>query len=171
MNTADNENAAHLPRWCVRWSQPSQDSLSHMEDMKRRIEKMTVRVTLAILCFAAIAIETNTQNLQIRSDAQIVSMVSEYMANAVQFDHFSGAVLVARDGKPIISKGYGMANYELNVPNNPNTKFRIGSVSKQFTAASILQLQERKKLNIDDSIARISKVVRQPGSRLRLGIF
>jgi CubicO group peptidase (beta-lactamase class C family) len=72
----------------------------------------------------------------------------------VKFDHFSGVVLVARNGKPIFNRAYGMANYELDVPNTLNIRFRIGSVSKQFTAAAIMQLQEKGKLNLSDSICQ-----------------
>jgi CubicO group peptidase (beta-lactamase class C family) len=74
------------------------------------------------------------------------------MNAAVNVDHFSGSILVARDGQPIMSKGYGMANYELNVPNRPQTVFRLASVTKQFTAAAVMQLQERSKLNVNDPI-------------------
>ena len=65
---------------------------------------------------------------------------------------FMGTVLVARDGKVVLDKAYGMANVEWDVPNAPNTKFRLGSITKQFTAAAILLLEERGKLKIDDRI-------------------
>src|SRR5512138_328203 len=60
------------------------------------------------------------------------------------------AVLVVRDGKIIHEKGYGMANLEHEVPNTPGTKFRLGSITKSFTAIAILQLQEKGLLSIDD---------------------
>ena len=63
-----------------------------------------------------------------------------------------GAVLVARGSDVILSKGYGAANLEWDIPNTPTTKFRLGSVTKQFTAASILLLEERGKLTLDDPI-------------------
>jgi len=50
----------------------------------------------------------------------------------------------------LLSKGYGSANLEWNIPNAPSTKFRLGSVTKQFTAASILLLEERGRLKTDD---------------------
>jgi CubicO group peptidase (beta-lactamase class C family) len=65
-----------------------------------------------------------------------------------------GSVLVARDGKVVFSKGYGMANLEFDIPNTPNTKFRLGSVTKQFTAASILLLQEHGKLSVQDPVCK-----------------
>jgi CubicO group peptidase (beta-lactamase class C family) len=71
-----------------------------------------------------------------------------------QADTFSGAVLVAVDGKPVLRQGVGLAERELGVANTPGTKFRIGSITKQFTATAILQLQEAGKLSIDDPISK-----------------
>ena len=65
---------------------------------------------------------------------------------------FSGAVLVARGGSPVVSKGYGWANAEWEIPNTPTTKFRLGSITKQFTATLVLRLQEQKKLTVQDPI-------------------
>jgi CubicO group peptidase (beta-lactamase class C family) len=63
---------------------------------------------------------------------------------------FSGAVLVAIDGKIILNRGYGLANREQNLPNTSDTLFNIGSLTKQFTAASILKLEAQGKLNTQD---------------------
>jgi CubicO group peptidase (beta-lactamase class C family) len=59
------------------------------------------------------------------------------------------AVLVAQNGKVIFEKGYGLANIGDRVPVTPQTKFRIGSITKQFTAAAILRLHEQGKLGLD----------------------
>jgi len=67
---------------------------------------------------------------------------------------FMGAVLVARGGEVLLSKGYGSANLEWEIPDSPSTKFRLGSVTKQFTAASILVLEERGKLKVDDPVKK-----------------
>ena len=67
---------------------------------------------------------------------------------------FMGAVIVARGETVIFSKGYGSANLEWDVANTPDTKFRIGSVTKQFTAAAILLLEERGKLSIQDPVKK-----------------
>src|SRR6202162_4055882 len=63
-----------------------------------------------------------------------------------------GTVLVARGGEVLFSKGHGRADLEWDVPNSPSTKFRLGSVTKQFTAASILLLLERGKLKVTDPV-------------------
>jgi CubicO group peptidase (beta-lactamase class C family) len=65
---------------------------------------------------------------------------------------FDGSVLVAQNGQVIFSKGYGFADRENKIPNTPQTKFRIASISKQFTAMAVLLLQEQGKLNIEDGI-------------------
>lgn len=68
---------------------------------------------------------------------------------------FSGAVLVSENGKVIFSKGTGLANIEWDIPNTPDTKFRLGSVTKQFTAAIILQLVEQGKIKLDSKLSEI----------------
>jgi len=82
------------------------------------------------------------------------SRVDEYMNALVKLNRFSGTVLIARGGKVLVSRGYGMANLEDAVPNSPRTKFRIASVTKQFTAAGVLMLQERGKLNVQDGVCK-----------------
>lgn len=67
---------------------------------------------------------------------------------------FMGAALVARGSEVLFNKGYGSADLEWNIPNTPNTKFRLGSVTKQFTAASILLLEERGKLSVSDPVKK-----------------
>jgi CubicO group peptidase (beta-lactamase class C family) len=67
---------------------------------------------------------------------------------------FMGSVLVARGDEVLFSKGYGFANMEWKIPDSPSTKFRLGSVTKQFTAASILLLEERGKLKTDDPVKK-----------------
>ncbi len=76
-----------------------------------------------------------------------------YLKAAHEVLKFQGAVLVARDGQPILEKGYGMADVELGVPNQPDNKFLIGSITKQFTATAIMQLQEQGKLDVNNPIS------------------
>ncbi len=65
-----------------------------------------------------------------------------------------GAVLVARGDDVVFSRGYGAANLEWNVPHDPSTKFRLGSITKQFTSALILLLEEDGRLSIQDPVSR-----------------
>ena len=76
------------------------------------------------------------------------------MSTFAAYGQFSGAVLVAAKGKVIYKKGFGLANREWDVPNTPDTKFRLASVTKQFTAMLIMQLVAENKLALDVPIAR-----------------
>lgn len=87
-----------------------------------------------------------------RCAAQDVAQLEQIIQPYVQSKTFMGSVLVARDAKVILNKSYGSANLEWNIPNTPTTKFRLGSITKQFTAASILLLEERGKLKLEDPI-------------------
>lgn len=84
----------------------------------------------------------------------IEAEVDAYVKPYLEMGGFSGSILIARGGKVLLKKGYGMANYELGVPNTPQTKFHIASVSKPFTAAAIMLLQERGLLNFSDPLNR-----------------
>jgi CubicO group peptidase (beta-lactamase class C family) len=86
--------------------------------------------------------------------AQDASRIDQIVQSYVTAKTFSGTVLVARGGEVLFSKGYGMANLEWDIPNSPSTKFRLGSVTKQFTAASILLLEERGKLKVGDPVKK-----------------
>jgi len=74
------------------------------------------------------------------------------MKRVRQAEGFSGVVLIARDGKVLFARPYGMANLELDVPNTLATKFRLASITKQFTAAAILLLQQRRKISVSDTL-------------------
>jgi CubicO group peptidase (beta-lactamase class C family) len=84
----------------------------------------------------------------------LAARVDEYLNNLVKQNRFSGAILIARDGRALLSKGYGMANFEDETPNTPQTKFRLGSITKQFTAVAVMMLQERGKLSVQDSVCK-----------------
>lgn len=86
--------------------------------------------------------------------AKFVEQAKAIVDGYAKKDQFSGVVLVARDGKPILSQGFGLANREWNIAARPDTVFRLGSLTKQFTAASIMQLAEAGKLSIDDPIGK-----------------
>ena len=101
----------------------------------RTILRALLAVFVATSCFA-------------QDVARLEQIVQPYVENKT----FMGSVLVARGADVILSKGYGSANLEWNIPNTPSTKFRLGSITKQFTAASILLLEERGKLKLDDPI-------------------
>ncbi len=80
--------------------------------------------------------------------------LDSYLTALVEQDKFSGSVLVAKEGEILLSKGYGRANYEHDVANRPETKFRLASITKQFTAMAIMQLQEKALLNVNDTLSK-----------------
>jgi CubicO group peptidase (beta-lactamase class C family) len=79
--------------------------------------------------------------------------LDRYISGYVGRDRFCGSVLVAQRGHILLSKGYGLANREHGIPNTPETKFRLGSVCKQFTGAAILHLQQRGLLDVGDPVS------------------
>ncbi|MGZ4034998.1 MAG: serine hydrolase domain-containing protein [Bacteroidia bacterium] len=81
-------------------------------------------------------------------------LLAKYMQAQVVTNDFSGAVLVMKGTEPLLKKAYGLANKEWNVANTIDTKFRIGSVTKQFTAISILLLAEQGKLSLYDKLSK-----------------
>ena len=69
-------------------------------------------------------------------------------------DRFSGAALVAKNGTPIFTSALGMADRDKKIPNTLNTKFRIGSMNKMFTATAVLQLAQNGKLKLSDPVGK-----------------
>jgi CubicO group peptidase (beta-lactamase class C family) len=81
-----------------------------------------------------------------------VERMRQLVQNYVDNKSFMGTVLVAKQDKILLSEGYGYADLEWTIANSPATKFRIGSITKQFTAASVLLLQENGKLNLEEPV-------------------
>ncbi|MBA3442260.1 MAG: serine hydrolase, partial [Pyrinomonadaceae bacterium] len=79
--------------------------------------------------------------------------IDEVMRLSHSYGQFNGVVLVAEGGKVIYRKGFGLANMEWNIPNEPDTRFRLGSITKQFTAMLILQLAEQGKIKLDGKLS------------------
>jgi CubicO group peptidase (beta-lactamase class C family) len=84
----------------------------------------------------------------------LAAQIDVYVEPFVEGRNFSGAILIAKGGHVLFSKGYGTANYELTVQNRPDTRFHIASISMSFTAAAILMLEERGNLHVQDTLAK-----------------
>ena len=111
-------------------------------------------VRLLLLLSVPLGIATRAQ-AQPPAGAEVpTAKFEQYMDACVAVEHFSGTVHVTREGSPILSKGYGLANIEHQVPNTPRTRFRLGSITKQFTAMAIMILNEQGKLVIDETIGK-----------------
>jgi D-alanyl-D-alanine carboxypeptidase len=88
------------------------------------------------------------------SQSDLVAALRTKLEKDSAADKFSGAALLAKDGKPIFTGAYGMADREKKIPNTLNTKFRIGSMNKMFTAVSILQLVQAGKISLSDPVGK-----------------
>jgi len=91
-----------------------------------------------------------SSTLAAQSGARYDRQIQAYVHNS----DFSGSVLIARDGRLLFQKSYGMANHEWGIPNSEKTKFHVASVTKTFTAAAILQLERSGKLKLNDPLSK-----------------
>src|ERR1041384_4017911 len=82
------------------------------------------------------------------SESELVTSLRKRVDDLVTADLFSGAVLVAKDGKTVFAHAYGLADREKKTPNTLKTRFRLGSMNKMFTAVAILQLAQNGKLDL-----------------------
>ncbi|HEX9252244.1 MAG TPA: serine hydrolase domain-containing protein, partial [Ignavibacteriaceae bacterium] len=83
----------------------------------------------------------------------ITEKIDNLLKQYSEYRLFNGSALVADNGEVIFKKGYGFANMEWNIPNSYDTKFRLGSVTKQFTSMLIMQLVEKNKIKLEDKIS------------------
>ena len=83
------------------------------------------------------------------SDSELVAALQKKLQQDADAGQFSGAVLLAKGGKPIFEHAYGMSDRERKLPDTLDTRFRIGSMNKMFTAVAVLQLAQAGKLKLD----------------------
>lgn len=87
-------------------------------------------------------------------EGDIARQIDNVFTASFKADEPGAAVIVVKDGKTVLRKGYGMADTEKKVPIQPGDVFRLGSMTKQFTAVAILMLEEEGKLSVKDEITR-----------------
>lgn len=92
-------------------------------------------------------------SIQAQSDS-ITKRLDDYLTSAHAQNHFNGNTLVAAHGKILLQKSYGLSNFAKDIQHDEHTVFSIASVTKQFTAAVILQLQEAGKLSVNDTLSK-----------------
>ena len=95
-----------------------------------------------------------TQETKLKSEGKQVEQLNAFVQKQATDDKFSGVVLVAKSGKPVLSVAYGLANRKTHTPIKMDTKFDLGSMPKMFTAIAIAQLAEAGKLHYDDPIIK-----------------
>jgi CubicO group peptidase (beta-lactamase class C family) len=108
------------------------------------------RVTLQRLLLCALILLVS-QSAALAQDH--AAKIQEVLALAHKYKQFNGSALIATNGKVIYKGAFGMANMEWNIPNTPDTRFRLGSITKQFTSMLALQLVEQGKLKLDGKIS------------------
>jgi CubicO group peptidase (beta-lactamase class C family) len=86
--------------------------------------------------------------------ADPAATIDQFISQYQKLKLFNGSALVAEQSQVVLKKGYGLANIEWNIPNAPDTKFRLGSITKQFTATLILQLVEQGKIDLNAPVTR-----------------
>jgi CubicO group peptidase (beta-lactamase class C family) len=104
--------------------------------------------TTRLLCLTILLVTCSTALAQDHA-----AKVQEVLVLAHKYRQFNGTALVAEDGKVVYKGAFGMANMEWGIPNAPDTKFRLGSITKQFTATLILQLVEQGKIKLDGKLS------------------
>lgn len=117
-----------------------------VSDGRQLVPGKPLRMALAMVVLAGFAQEARAQ-----APAQAFQKVMQPYVDARMF---MGSVLVARKGKTIFNNSYGMADLEWSIPNSPTTRFNIASMTKQFTAAAILLLEDRGKLKTSDPVKK-----------------
>ncbi|MGZ2369332.1 serine hydrolase [Ancylomarina sp. YFZ004] len=113
-----------------------------MKDLSRKIRMKSLFLCILILGFG----------LSYSFGQTKVDKLDQLFEKYTEYEQFNGSALVAQNGKVIFKKGFGMANMEWDIPNKANTKHRLGSITKQFTAMLILQLMEEGKIKLEASI-------------------
>jgi CubicO group peptidase (beta-lactamase class C family) len=88
------------------------------------------------------------------SESELITALQKKLKEDAAADRFAGAALVARNGKPVFSQAYGLADRDKKVPNTLKTRFRIGSMNKMFTAVATLQLVQAAKLGLKDVLGK-----------------
>jgi len=103
---------------------------------------LTILIGAFTLCIVALNGQSKTEELD--------ALLTKYY----EYGKFSGSVLIAEEGEVIYKKGFGFANHEWDIPNEPNTKHRLGSITKQFTGMLILQQVAQGKLDLQAPITK-----------------
>jgi len=112
---------------------------------RRSVRRGASTVFLLIGCLLQVSISKAQEKLL---------RMEQIIQSSVTGQRFMGTVLVAQNDQVLLDKGYGYANLEWQIPDSPQAKFRLGSITKQFTAACILLLEERGKLKTDDPVKK-----------------
>lgn len=129
----------------------------------RRLCSWIVALVLCALTQAALAGQSRP-----RPVPNFAAQADRLVARDYPPDGPGAAIIVVKDGRTLLRKGYGLADLELKVPVRPNMMFRLGSVTKQFTAALVMMLVEEGRLALDDEIGKYLPDYPTQGQRITL---
>lgn len=93
-------------------------------------------------------------NVRSNREDDLPARIEAYLKPYAEGNNFTGVICVTRGDRMLFGRGYGEANYEFDIPNAADTRFHIASISKVFTAAAILLLEERGKLSTSDPVSK-----------------
>ncbi|WP_234733697.1 serine hydrolase [Tellurirhabdus bombi] len=105
-----------------------------------------------LLLLATLAAPVQVWAQQKTSSKTTAEKVEEYLTKCAKLQRFNGTVLAARKGTILLKKGYGWRNVSKKIPNDTNSIYQLGSITKTFTGAVILKLQEENKLSLKDKL-------------------
>lgn len=109
---------------------------------------------LSLYVIVVLSMLTSCTTVPEKIPEEVILEVDATMSEMAEQKRFSGSILIAQGDQILLSKGYGMADVESGQPNSPQTRFRICSITKEFTATVILILQDQGKLNVQDPICQ-----------------
>jgi CubicO group peptidase (beta-lactamase class C family) len=124
-------------------------------------------LVLALIVLLGLSSSGMAQSVAV-SERDLATAINEVLEQTYKPDEPGAAVIVVRDGRVIFRKGYGLANVELGVPIEPDMVFRLGSITKQFTAVAILMLAEQGKLSLDDDLTKFLPDYPTKGQRITI---
>lgn len=126
--------------------------MKNSEEVAMSALKKSLFFVFLLACIFSLAY--TTQQPSESSEKDLASEIDSLLAKVYEANEPGAAVLVKKEGKVLFRKGYGLADMELGVPVDPDMVFRLGSITKQFTAVAILMLAEQGKLSLQDDITK-----------------
>jgi CubicO group peptidase (beta-lactamase class C family) len=131
---------------------------------------MTSRTRItALLAFLTFALRLPAQEQPDADATQLSAQIAAYLEAHHAQRQWSGTALVAEDGKVVYRAAFGLANADWNIPNELDTKFRVGAITKQFTAMLVLLLVQEGKLELDVPIGRyLPQLPTESGDRVTI---
>ncbi len=126
----------------------------------------------ATLCLLFASILTSVTARPETAGSDKAARIGELLSRYHEYGQFNGVALVAENGRVVFEKAFGYANLEWKIPNTPHTKFRIGSLSKQFTSMLVMQLVQEGTLRLDGRVTDyLAEYRKDTGDRLTLHVL